>query len=173
MARTPQRDSKAAKGKTRGKTAAKKPAAKVAQTAHKAPNSAPPSPAQASTDILQLITPQQRESLEALSANLARAAVTAQGAIAEAALRAADRPPALNIDPFHVGPAMTEVMGTLAAQPDRVMRAQAELFSSYMELWRNTVARLGPGEPVRAVVRRELGLKRRPGEFHRQELGQA
>jgi polyhydroxyalkanoate synthase len=43
--------------------------------------------------------------LETLSANLARAAVTAQGAIAEAALRQADRPAALSPDPFHVGPA--------------------------------------------------------------------
>jgi len=160
MARTPQRDSKAAKGKTPGKTAAKKPAAKAGQTAHKASDSAPPSHAQASTDILQLITPEQRGSLEALSANLARAAVTAQGAIAEAALRAADRPSALNIDPFHVGPAMTEVMGALAAQPDRVMRAQAELFSSYMELWRNTAARLGPGEPAGPVVEPEKGDRR-------------
>ncbi len=157
MARKPPRDSKAAKGKNPGKTAAKKLAAKVAQTAHKAHDSAPPSPAQASTDILQLITPEQRESLEALSANLARAAVTAQGAIAEAALR---RPSVLNMDPFHVGPAMTEVMEALAAQPDRVMRAQAELFSSYMELWRNTAARLGPGEPVVPVVEPEKGDRR-------------
>jgi polyhydroxyalkanoate synthase len=37
--------------------------------------------------------------LEKLSANLARAAVTAQGAIAEAALRQADRPAALSPTP--------------------------------------------------------------------------
>ena len=47
----------------------------------------------------------QREALEKLSLNLARAAMTAQGAIAEAALRQADRPAALTPDPFHVAPA--------------------------------------------------------------------
>jgi polyhydroxyalkanoate synthase len=77
----------------------------------------------------------QRQALEALSLNLARAAMTAQGAIAEAALRQAERPAALNPDPFHVGPALGEVMGALASQPDRLMRAQADLYSRYMELW--------------------------------------
>ena len=70
----------------------------------------------------------QRGQIEQLSMNLARAALTAQGAIAEMALRQADRPAALSPDPFHVGPALTQVMGRLAAQPDRMMRAQGELF---------------------------------------------
>ncbi|MFB2351529.1 hypothetical protein, partial [Priestia megaterium] len=55
------------------------------------------------------LSPQQREIVEKLSANLARAALTAQGAIAEAALRQADRPSGLSPDPFHVAPALTEV----------------------------------------------------------------
>jgi len=84
----------------------------------------------------ELLTQEQRESLEKLSLNLARAAMTAQGAIAEAALRNADRPGALSVDPFHVGPALGEVMGRLAAQPDRLMRAQADLYTRYMDLWR-------------------------------------
>ncbi|HEY5106162.1 MAG TPA: class I poly(R)-hydroxyalkanoic acid synthase [Caulobacteraceae bacterium] len=78
--------------------------------------------------------------METLSLNLARAAMTAQGAIAEAALRQADRPAALSPDPFHVGPALGEVIGALAAQPDRLMRAQADLFGRYMELWRAAAA---------------------------------
>ena len=94
-----------------------------------------------------------------MSANLARATLTAQGAIAEAALRQADRPAALSPDPFHVGPALTEVMGRLAAQPDRLMRAQAELFTRYMELWHATTRRLS-GETSDAVVRPAKGDKR-------------
>ncbi len=39
-----------------------------------------------------MLTGPQREALETLSVNLARAALTAQGAIAEAALKQADRP---------------------------------------------------------------------------------
>ena len=89
----------------------------------------------------------QRGSLESLSTNLARAALTAQGAIAEAALRQADRPAALSPDPFHVAPAMTDVMGQLAAQPDRMMRAQADLFSRYMDLWKSTARRMARRTP--------------------------
>ncbi|ATC34485.1 class I poly(R)-hydroxyalkanoic acid synthase [Caulobacter vibrioides] len=97
--------------------------------------------------------------VETLSANLARAAVTAQGAIAEAALRQADRPAALSPDPFHVAPALNEVMTRLAAQPDRLMRAQADLFGQYMELWQNA-ARRAAGEAVTPVVAPSAGDKR-------------
>jgi polyhydroxyalkanoate synthase len=47
-----------------------------------------------------------------------------------------------------VAPALTEVMGRLAAQPDRLMRAQADLFSRYMELWQSAPA--AGGEETRA-----------------------
>src|SRR5579864_7394773 len=72
---------------------------------------------------LKALTAEQREALETRSANLARAALTAQGAIAEASLRQADRPAALSPDPFHVAPALTDVIGQLAARPERLMRA--------------------------------------------------
>jgi len=108
---------------------------------------------------LSALSPAQREGLEKLSANLARAALTAQGAIAEAALRQADRPAALSPDPFHVGPALTEVMGRLAAQPDRMMRAQADLFSRYMDLWHSSTRRLA-GEQSEEVVKPAKGDKR-------------
>jgi polyhydroxyalkanoate synthase len=97
--------------------------------------------------------------MEKLSKNLARAALTAQGAIAEAALRQADTPAALSPDPFHVGPALTQVMGQLAAQPDRVMRAQAELASRYINLWQNTSKRM-MGEEAPPVVAPAKGDKR-------------
>lgn len=93
------------------------------------------------------LTAEQRGQIEKLSTNLARAALAAQGAIAEVALRQADRTPQLNPDPFSVAPALTEVMGRLAAQPDRLMRAQAELFSRYMELWQNSARRLAGAAP--------------------------
>ncbi|ODT83941.1 MAG: class I poly(R)-hydroxyalkanoic acid synthase [Phenylobacterium sp. SCN 70-31] len=104
-------------------------------------------------------TAEQRSQLEQLSLNLARAAVTAQGTIAEMALRQAERPAALSPDPFHVAPALTQVMGRLAAQPDRMMRAQADLFSRYLDLWQTT-ARRAAGEPVEPVVSPAKGDKR-------------
>ena len=106
-----------------------------------------------------LLSPDQLKMVETLSANLARAAVTAQGAIAEAALRQADRPAALTPDPFHVAPALNEVMTRLAAQPDRLMRAQADLFGQYMELWQSA-ARRAAGEDVSPVVAPSAGDKR-------------
>ncbi len=106
-----------------------------------------------------MLSADQMKVVETLSANLARAAVTAQGAIAEAALRQADRPAALTPDPFHVAPALNEVMTRLAAQPDRLMRAQADLFGQYMELWQSA-ARRASGEEVAPVVAPAAGDKR-------------
>jgi len=113
----------------------------------------PPPPAAA-----QLSLDQQRM-LETLSTNLARAAMTAQGAIAEAALRNADRPAALSTDPFHIAPALTEVMGKLASQPDRLVRAQADLLSRYMDLWQSTARRM-TGETPAPVASPAKGDKR-------------
>ena len=94
--------------------------------------------------------PDQREMLETLSLNLARAAMTAQAAIAEAALSQADRPAALSPDPFNVGPAMTSVMSSLASRPDRLFSAQADLFSRYMDLWASTASRAAGEETAAA-----------------------
>jgi polyhydroxyalkanoate synthase len=110
-------------------------------------------------ETLAMLPPEQRQAIEALSSNLARAAVTAQSAIAEAALRQAEHPPTLSADPFHVTPALTEVMGKLASQPDRMLRAQADLFSRYMDLWQSAARRAG-GEDVAPVIEPQKGDKR-------------
>ena len=116
---------------------------------------APPPP----FDPIALLDPEQRQALERLSLNLAKAAVTAQGAVAEAALRQADRPAALSPDPFKVGPALGEVMAQLAKDPDKLMRAQADLFDGYMELWRQTSLR-AVGETPTPVVEPARGDRR-------------
>ncbi|WP_426028707.1 class I poly(R)-hydroxyalkanoic acid synthase [Brevundimonas sp. TWP2-3-4b2] len=92
----------------------------------------------------------QRQLLETLSMNLAKAAMTAQSAIAEAALSQADRPAALSADPFHVGPAMNSVMTSLASRPDKLFAAQADLFNRYMDLWASTTRRAAGEEPPAA-----------------------
>ncbi|MDP3660418.1 MAG: class I poly(R)-hydroxyalkanoic acid synthase, partial [Phenylobacterium sp.] len=107
----------------------------------------------------KLLDPNQREVLEKLSMNLARAALTAQGAIAEQALRQADRPAALSPDPFNVAPALTDVMGRLAAQPDRLVRAQSDLFARYLELWQSASRRAAGGDSD-PVVQAGKGDKR-------------
>jgi polyhydroxyalkanoate synthase len=145
-----------------------KPAKPKPKTASAAPTEPPrpapepkPEPAQAAAafDPMALLDPKQREALERLSLNLAKAALTAQGAVAEAALRQADRPAALSPDPFKVGPALSEVMGRLAADPDKLMKAQADLFDGYMELWRQSTLRAS-GEAATPVVEPARGDKR-------------
>ena len=106
-----------------------------------------------------VLSPEQIQTLETLSLNLARAAVTAQGAIAESALRQAERPAGLSADPFHVGPALVDVIGQLANQPQNMMRAQADLFNRYMALWSATSRKLY-GEKTDPVVQPAKGDKR-------------
>jgi polyhydroxyalkanoate synthase len=162
-----------AKTKTRAKrdptpaptlTSAPPPSAAPAPAVAASPKpAAPPKPAAApppplTATALELLTDDQRKAVETLSLNLARAAMTAQGAIAEAALRQADRPAALNPDPFHVSAGMSEVIGQLATQPDKLLRAQADLYGRYMELWRSAaVGALGktaaPPTPAAAAGR--------------------
>jgi polyhydroxyalkanoate synthase len=135
------------------------------------PTAAPPQPEAASepppvtngsghdgVDLKQF-TSEQKALLEKLSLNLARAAVTAQGAIAEQALRQAERPAALTPDPFHVAPALNEVIGRLAAQPDRLMRAQADLFTRYLDLWQSAAKRAS-GEDAKPAAVAPKGDKR-------------
>ena len=121
-------------------TSAKPPRPRAAKKT--APEAAPPPDAGAASPAAD-----QREVLETLSLNLAKAAMTAQAAIAEAALSQADRPAALSPDPFNVGPAMTSVMSSLAARPDKLFAAQADLFNRYMDLWASTARRASGEEP--------------------------
>ncbi|GAA0636756.1 class I poly(R)-hydroxyalkanoic acid synthase [Brevundimonas lenta] len=131
-------------------TSARPRAPKAASPKVAAPESPPPRPEPAPEPAAAAPGPDQREMLETLSLNLARAAMTAQAAIAEAALSQADRPAALSPDPFNVGPAMTSVMSSLAARPDRLFSAQADLFSRYMDLWASTARRAAGEEPAAA-----------------------
>ena len=107
-----------------------------------------------------LMTPGNREAIETLSANLARAALTAQGAMAEAVIRRADQAPSMSADPFNIAPAMGEVMSQLARQPERLMRAQADLFTRHLDLWQSTARRMADGQPVEPVVKPGAGDRR-------------
>ena len=150
--------------KTKSESKAAKPkkaaSAAVAPSAQTAAGASQPTPEPTGPGFdAAAFTTAQRAVIEHLSMNLARAALTAQSTIAEMALRQADRPAALSSDPFHVGPALTQVMGRLAAQPERVMRAQADLFSRYLHLWQSSVRRMS-GETPEPVVSPAKGDKR-------------
>jgi len=110
-------------------------------------------------DPLTLLDPDQVKSLEALSINLAKASLTAHGALAGALVRQGEKAAAPNTDPFHVAPALAQVFGELALNPDRVMRAQADLFERYIELWTRTAKRAA-GETAEPVAVPAKGDKR-------------
>jgi polyhydroxyalkanoate synthase subunit PhaC len=141
--RTPK---KAAPKKAAPRTAARSKAAKSAPRPAPEPE-APPAPPPADALDPFAIGADQRRMLETLSLNIAKAAMTAQSALAEAALTRAERPAALSPDPFNMGPAMTTVMTSLASRPERLFQAQADLFGRYMTLWTDT-ARRAAGEDV-------------------------
>lgn len=128
---------------------ARKPGPAAVDSGKRKAKPAPPPETEAerpATEVPPLGDPAQREVLETLSLNLARAAMTAQAALAQAALRQADRPASLSPDPFNVAPAMTQVMTGLAAQPERILQAQADLFGRYVDVW-SQAARRAAGEP--------------------------
>ena len=133
-------------------TSAKPPRPRAAKV-EPAPEPTLPPPPEAETpaaDAFAFPGADQRQMLETLSMNLAKAAMTAQTAIAEAALSQADRPAALSPDPFHVGPAMNSVMTSLASRPDKLFAAQADLFNRYMDLWATTTRRAAGEESTSA-----------------------
>ena len=113
------------------------------------PQTPPQAPPPADEPQAAFAGAEQAALIETLSLNLAKAAMMAQGAMAEAALsqaaRNADGPATLTPDPFNVGPAMTSVMTSLAARPEKLFQAQADLFGRYMDLWSST-ARQAAGE---------------------------
>ena len=124
----------------------------MAEQTHSGPSSAaPPDPTALAAD--------QREAIEQLSANLARAALTAQSAMLQSASRQAGQPLSLNTDPMGVAPAMKEVMGGLAAHPDKLLQAQARLFGGYMDLWTAATLR-ALGEQPDPVAVPDKGDKR-------------
>ncbi|MBB5740699.1 class I poly(R)-hydroxyalkanoic acid synthase [Brevundimonas aurantiaca] len=141
---------------SKAKTAPKAAKAAKADASEAAASAAKrgPKPAPADTrppeteDVAPPFGADQAQLIETLSMNLAKAAMMAQGALAEAALSQADRPAALSPDPFNIAPALTSIMGGLAARPEKLFQAQADLFGRYMDLWADT-ARQAAGEPAK------------------------
>jgi polyhydroxyalkanoate synthase len=132
--------------KTTSKRAAEAPRPAAAETADREPQPPPIAP----TAFLDMLKPEQREALDTLARNLARASFTAQAALSQAGLSAAGKP--VSPDPFHVGPALTEVAGRLAAAPERLMKAQTDLFERYVDLWSATAKRMSGQETAPVIA---------------------
>ena len=149
-----------AKVKAKPTSTASAPKARARMGQAKAPKASPAQSPTASPELTQLLNAENSAALERLSSNLARAALTAQGALAGAALKQAENPAAMNPDPFNAAPAMSEVIGKLAAQPDRLLKAQTELLARYMDLWQSAAKRIADGEKSPPVVTPAPGDRR-------------
>ena len=139
MTKTPKKAAPTA-AKPVAKTTVKKPVAR--QSAPPAPKARPTPPAAAEKPhkaAAATEAPFDAESLrnlESLSVNIAKATMTAQSALAKTVFKQPDRETgAAPVDPFQVGPAMKEIMNSLAAKPNKLIEAQNDLLSGYMDLW--------------------------------------
>ncbi len=94
------------------------------------------------------------QQIETLSVNLAKAAMTAQTVLAKTVFKQPDTSSgAAPVDPFQVGPAMTEIVGSLVQNPDKLVEAQSELMTGYLKLW---------GDMSRKALGVEIAAKGKP-----------
>jgi len=86
--------------------------------------------------------------IQRLSANLAKAAIIAQGAVLESSLQQAGNL-RVNPDPLHLGPSFMDVFMQSAANPDRFWRAQTAMMNGALDVWRSASQRVagGAGRP--------------------------
>jgi polyhydroxyalkanoate synthase len=155
MTKTPRKTAVSAKPTAKAKPADKKPAPTKAKTAPRPKSNPAPESPDAMTPppetpvASSTFDKETLRKMEELSVNIAKAAMTAQSALAKTVF-AQPETGAAPADPFQVGPAMTEIMGSLARKPDKLVEAQSELLTGYMELWGK-------------MTRRTLGTEAAPG----------
>ena len=118
-----------------------------------------PTGPQAPSSFPVALNADQLKDLETLAANLGKASMVAQAALGEAALSQLQHTPRLDPDPLRAGPAMAEIGAKLAADPEKLIRAQAELLTGYMQLWSSTALKLS-GQAAEPVVQPAKGDKR-------------
>jgi polyhydroxyalkanoate synthase len=99
--------------------------------------SADPLPGAAPVDPPAAASPSPSD-LQEFTTNLTRAAMIAHGALATSAFGRDPSLQTLNLDPFHIGPTLMDVMFRLAARPDRLLQAQVDLMTRNLDLWQST-----------------------------------
>ncbi|MBV8683590.1 MAG: class I poly(R)-hydroxyalkanoic acid synthase [Caulobacteraceae bacterium] len=156
----PKRSSSGARSRQTASAEAKPVAPTPTPSPSEPPRPKATAPESAAAMALNLLSDDQRVAIETLSANLARAAMTAQAAIAEATLRSTEkRSVPTSVDPFELGGAWGEVMTRLATQPEKLFQAQANLYGRYFDLWRSA-ALSATGEKRAPVATPAKGDKR-------------
>ena len=132
-------------GPTAPKRRVAKPSAPVEEAHRKSPQKETrlPPPHSQPLQTPSMIAPETLNRLEDVSLRMAKAAFEAQTQWAKGFMGNTEQQGAsVSIDPFHVGPAMSAVATSIASHPEKILTAQAELFSGYLKLW-SDMAHLG------------------------------
>jgi polyhydroxyalkanoate synthase subunit PhaC len=133
-------------GRKRGEA---KPSAQAAADTQAAESGSPPPPTPDS--LLEVMQGQTFDTLESLSRTLAETTIRAQQLGAEMVGKAAhDSGRPFRPDPYGLSPYAAEVMGKIAARPEKLLDAQAELWRGYAQIW-TEAAKSAFGEPMSPV----------------------
>ena len=134
---------KRARKRTAKPKAAAPPAPEAPPPAAKAP---PKAPAETPPPLNELIMAQTAESLAALSANLTHAMTRANQALSTAFVEQSKETATWQPDPLGMQGALNDVWSNLAAQPDTLREAHANLWQRYAEIWQKHAAYMLTGQ---------------------------
>lgn len=137
---------KPAPKRARKRTAKPKAAALAPDAPPTAAKAPPKAPAEAPPPLNELIMAQTAESLAALSANLTHAMTRANQAISTAFVEQSKETATWQPDPLGMQGALNDVWSNLAAQPDTLREAHANLWQRYAEIWQKHAAYMLTGQ---------------------------
>jgi polyhydroxyalkanoate synthase subunit PhaC len=124
--------------------AAPKPAAK--RTRKRAAKPASKAPAEAPTPLNDVIMAQTAESLAALSSNLTQAMTRANQVFSTAFIEQSKDAATWQPDPLGMQVALNDVWSHLAAQPETLREAHANLWQRYADIWQKHAAYMLTGQ---------------------------
>ncbi len=148
-AKPPKSESGAVKPKAKRQRASRKKAEA------KAPPPATPAPPQPAAALNELMLEQTAESLAALSTNLTQAMTRANQVFSTAFLEQSKAPTSWQPDPLGVQDALNSVWSNLAAHPETLRDAHAQLWQRYAGIWERHAAYMLAGRPSEDAATRD------------------
>ncbi|WP_199241131.1 class I poly(R)-hydroxyalkanoic acid synthase [Marinicauda salina] len=149
-AKSAAKPSKAASAKAR-ESGSEKPAAK----------SAPEAEAALGWSDFPAVSQADLDRLEEVSRNVMQASLKSQKLMSDVMRRSLEGDPELTpqADPLHAAPELVDVWGKIAADPELILQAQADLYRGYLDLWGGATKRM-MGEQADPAIEPEKGDKR-------------
>jgi polyhydroxyalkanoate synthase len=114
----------------------------------------PPAPASPTVSVRDLMRSQTKDTLDALSRNLAEAMTRANNVFNTAFhdQSAEASPKLMKADPFHVQEAVNELWSSLAHKPETLRDAHAQLWRRFAEIWQTHATRYYAGGAMPSTV---------------------